>query len=117
MSFFGSSLSAGVLFDKGDLPKIMETFRAHTARFERDYRGEIFAARMPFDRLDRTLIGQDLIATFGEGIFLPDVQCRNIDRRMLDRSIDADTGQSFYVRGRVIGTFAGVLHLDGCLLR
>lgn len=73
---------AGVIYDNSDLSKIVAT---NAARFERDYQGEAFAARLPFNNLSRAYFSKHVLADFGAGGMLPNVQCRVFDEKVVQR--------------------------------
>jgi len=109
---FGQASQA---FGANDIARIAQTSRDNAARFNRDFRGRSFKAKLPVNHISENFLFSDrYTATFGTSRFGDNVTCDVKDRPTIDRMMDWDRGQMVTISGTIRTTVMGDILLDDC---
>lgn len=114
LAFSGvANIAAAQSFTMADSDKIVDTFDANMARFDRDYRGKVFTSSGAFRELSPAMIG-DYYATFkasGQEFYCSEIRKGSAAANTL---IDANSGQNFMISGTIKSVWFGAVELRDC---
>lgn len=99
-------------YSSGELSRIVNASQNNEARFDRDYKGQMFDGVLNFRSAEKSYFG-DATAHF-TGPYLNDVYCYFHDQRILKQAIDWNPGQPMHVHGVIDTTTLGAVGLDNC---
>jgi hypothetical protein len=103
------------VFGADDIARIAQTSRDNAARFNRDFRGKSFKAKLPVRSISENfLISDRYTATFGNNPFGGNVTCDVKDRPTINLMMDWDRGQIVTISGTIRSTMMGDIRLDDC---
>jgi len=103
------------VFGANDITRIAQTSRDNAARFNRDFRGRSFEAKLPVNSISENFIFLDrYTATFGTSRFGGNVTCDVKDRPTINRMMDWDRGQMVTISGTIRTAVMGDILLDDC---
>jgi hypothetical protein len=96
-------------FGVDDVDRIVEVSRNNDLKFARDYKGKIFTANVAYKKIVESTFGVGYTVYFDVG------WCSGVvDKAVLDRVVDWDTGRMVRLRGLIDSTFMGNMTLEHC---
>jgi hypothetical protein len=102
-------------FGAKDIETITKTAKSNQMRFKRDYKGKLFEATLPVNRISENFLSKDrYTATFGRNTFSNNVDCEVADQKTIELMMDWDEGQMVTVSGTIDDTIMGDIRLKGC---
>lgn len=103
-------------FKKESLDLISETSRGNEARFDRDYKGRIFADCLYFDGLERDFFDDSswsLKLDDDPQGFMYSASC-DVDTHVASQMADVEKGDVVFIQGSLKTTVMGVVIVDDC---